>query len=305
MKKRILFIGIIMIIIGIIIGVISMSIVGFDIKKTQIGGEYEARTYTSTNTIQNITIKEYNANIKIIETEQKYFIISYEENEKEKYTIKEENNTLSIECIHEYKWNDYLFNTYTGSKKFVLEVPSEFDGKLDIDSSNGKIEINDLKTTSLNAKTSNGMISIKNTISDTIYLDTSNGLIELENVNANKVEGRTKNGLIELNNVTASDISVITSNGKILLYDVTSNDKIYAKTLNSGVEFERVSFQNSFKCESSNGSVKGNIKGKSGDFKFDCKTNNGESNLPRLFGEGIKELYIHTSNGDINVTFSE
>ncbi len=102
-------------------------------------------------------------------------------------------------------------------------------GSIDLDTSNGRIEVYRVEGAVLNARTSNGRIVIENTKIDTMDVKTSNGRIEMENLysasNAGiSLNAVTSNGDIKFNNVYFNRVDAHTSNGDI---DYINSDTSY------------------------------------------------------------------------------
>jgi len=93
---------------------------------------------------------------------------------------------------------------------------------IESNTSNGKICICDCQSKTLDAVTSNGKISVSGTAAAFAELNTSNGKIEIENCKFDKLDSKTSNGSIVLegiNKMAASEAnySLRTSNGKIVI----------------------------------------------------------------------------------------
>ena len=109
----------------------------------------------------------------------------------------------------------------TAKRYYSVEVeanlPSQASIDLEMYSSNGKIELNDLKGESLNLRTSNGEIVLNNVFAEKIMGDTSNGAIR---------------GMFD-----ALDTTLSTSNGRIeLTLPCTMTGKYELETSNGDVE---------------------------------------------------------------------
>lgn len=90
------------------------------------------------------------------------------------------------------------------------------DGKLDLKSSNGRLELVDLRVKEIEGHTSNGRIEIKDFAADRVNVNTSNGSIYLEGL-CDQVDARTSNGTITACPYISEkgNLNLNTSNGKI------------------------------------------------------------------------------------------
>lgn len=97
---------------------------------------------------------------------------------------------------------------------------------VDLQTSNGVILLIDVFAPGqrLDASTSNGTIELDNVVFESYYLDTSNGKIKLNDLNVENQDGitlvaDTSNGSIDVKNVYVSNVELDTSNGSIEYYN--------------------------------------------------------------------------------------
>jgi DUF4097 and DUF4098 domain-containing protein YvlB len=127
------------------------------------------------------------------------------------------------------QWNNYAVNV-------VVKVPEEVELELNLDTSNGRITLENIIATEINLDTSNGAIELNDVYSDTIAGSTSNGRIQ-GNIDGIDVELGTSNGSIELNlaGTRTGRYELSTSNGSIDLNVPTGNDIGYSVALRTGL----------------------------------------------------------------------
>lgn len=90
------------------------------------------------------------------------------------------------------------------------------DGKVSLSSSNGRLEMTDLRLTEIHGHTSNGRVELKDFAAESIDLSSSNGSIYIDGICA-QVVGKTSNGTITVYpRVTdEADLRLNTSNGRV------------------------------------------------------------------------------------------
>lgn len=154
----------------------------------------------------------------------------------------------------------------TSNGAINLDVNDTFD-YIKLRTSNGRIDILNLEANEIIANSSNGVIRTENLIvNQRLELNTSNGDVIIEDVSSPIIKSDTSNGKVTAENITSTDIELDSSNGKIYLsvigdkddYEVTlstsNGDKIYdGLKVASGTINE--SGQYSISLDSSNGDV--------------------------------------------------
>jgi DUF4097 and DUF4098 domain-containing protein YvlB len=156
--------------------------------------------------------------------------------EIEKY-LKVEQNDSCISMITQ-------FPSRTWGKIEVM-VPKHLNN-LNIITTNGKCELNNISANSIESNTSNGKIGLFNCQSKTIDAVTSNGKITSVETTAAYAKYNTSNGKIEIENCKFDKLDAKTSNGSIILDGInkmssadgnyvlrTSNGKIVIELANS------------------------------------------------------------------------
>jgi uncharacterized membrane protein len=203
-------------------------------------------------------------------------------------TIDETNNLINIENeFDELISFRLIFNLFTQTPSITIEVPATLPiESIDIDGTNGKINITnfDLETLSIEStnaeirlndvhvtqtidiETTNGDIFINQTSADTIDIGTTNGLFNLNQVDARTYNLNTTNGIIRLEslNETLKDgvsLSAITTNGRIEAYDVYVKN-VELRTTNGNIVYRNTDLTfilESFVHSNTNGSFEANV----------------------------------------------
>ncbi|MBQ8424931.1 MAG: DUF4097 family beta strand repeat protein [Clostridia bacterium] len=299
---------------GAILFVIAMSINNWDFKK--LGSQnFETNSYEFTQEFNNLLINTSTADIDFqYSNDEKCKIICYE-NKKEKHSTTIENGILSINCINEKKWYDYI-SLFSNNPKITVYLPKLESLNLEIKLSTGDINITDFtfENISISASTgdvkcsasskkqtkihlSTGDIFIENSMAENYDLVSSTGLIKLNNVVcSNEIKLKVTTGDNYLTNVNCKNIVSTGSTGDINLNSVIATNNISITRNTGDVEF--------YKCDASEIVIKtstGDVEGTLlSDKVFITKSNTGDIEIPKTTTGG--KCKITTNTGDIEIS---
>ncbi|WP_353097404.1 DUF4097 family beta strand repeat-containing protein [Tissierella praeacuta] len=228
--------------------------------------------------------------------------------------------------------NKIIFNPKYNSNisiKLDVSLPKKDYDEITLNSSNGKIDIQELNTDILKCITTNSSINIVKANSKEIDLTTKNGKIECKDINSNIIKSTTTNSSIFLTNLHCLEIEAKTANGKIVINNI-DGQKIILKTSNALIETEDVNCNiihlttsngkiicnnidmnkaKEVKLMTSNGSINSKVYGITKDNYFDLETSMGNISLgiPNLVYKinnqanlGFKKIVAHNVNFDEN-----
>lgn len=301
--KKTFIIGGSIFLIGCLMFCVTMSFLQWDFKKLS-RPPFEEKTLVVDNNNQNVTLESTNVDIVVALSEDDKIHFIYSEREKEFYEF-DKGDDIAIKKTYQYKWYEYfLWNLYK-ENPFTILLPVNFTGKLDLTTSNAKIEIKDLSLQNVVAKNSNGKVLLSNVeIRENLVVKTDNAPIDLNNVQASgNIDLITNNGAVVLNDISAKSISAKTYNANISAKKLVISDNINLKTNNAEIELDVISANKSIILKTSNGSITGVLPGKMSDYNITSKTSNGKNSLPEKMPDGQIELNVSNSNGDIDIVF--
>ena len=214
--------------------------------------------------------------------ERNYDIIIDDELNKITITNDEDDNHIIFNL-------EQLLSLFNGGDKVVIEVPEHLLlDYVDLESSNGKVQIRNLSVNKISivtlnggitldtlttngdvsAKTSNGDVKVKHIIGQfDLDVDTTNGRIILDDLEMYNYDLRTSNGKVIVDNLNVEtydgiSIYIRTSNGDIEMNEVYIND-IDIKTSNGDIDFNNTDtsfLPDSYEKETSNGSINSNVR---------------------------------------------
>lgn len=147
--------------------------------------------------------------------------------------------------------NNFSFKTQFPSRtwgKVEVLVPKHLN-TLNIVTTNGKCELNDITADNIVPNTSNSKISLLNCQSKTLKVSTSNGKIIVADTSSDFADFNTSNGKIEIANCKFDKLDAKTSNGAVVLdgiYKVNAKEGSYnLRTSNGKIT---ISLSNSETC---------------------------------------------------------
>lgn len=160
--------------------------------------------------------------------------------------------------------------------KLDVSIPNKKYDEIILNSTNGKIDIDDLNLNTLKCITSNAPIDIVDVNSIEIEVSTKNSKIDIKDSHSKKIDAITSNASITMQNIDCNYIDLLTANGKIFVKD-SAAISLNSSTSNSSIEVRDV------KAES-----------------IHLSTSNGKITCEDFDLKKIKDLKLITSNGSIN-----
>lgn len=320
MSKKIIFIALSLLVIGLLIFVIVMSVNGWNFKALGTV-KYSQISHTALYEFTSIEINEDTADIEFALSSDDRCIVDCYEDLKMKHSVFVEQGTLKINVINEKKWYDYIGFSFETPKITIYLPQKEYDS-LVIDTSTGDIDIpKDFTFNSVDISISTGDICVLGAVKDTLKIEGSTGDITIDNEDIGSVYTSLSTGDVKISSLkNSNDVNVNVSTGDISL------NNIYCESLNTtgstgSVNLTNVIALNELNIERSTGDITLNrcdsremhIKATTGDITvklissnktFNISSTTGDINAPQgIFGSELCE--IETSTGDIKVSAEE
>ena len=302
MKKRFLIACLALVLAGGLAFVVGMSALGwnFALLDSEV---YEAKTFeleSSPESLSLVSVDVRNAEIKIVTGSE--IKIEYEESDRLKYSVvyDEEAKSLVMEEIYSVPKIFGMFNFH--NQVITITVPKV--DKLNLESTNGKIEVPSGVYDEIDIETTNGVVEINDVIAVRgVEVSTTNSRITLSNIRAErgKIEAHSTNGVIVFSDITANSAEGKTTNGQITASDVETA-KLSLITTNGPVVCNRIDIEESAFFKSTNGNITASFVGSMSDFTVEGYTTNGDIYPGNVVG-GSKRIECHSTNGDIRLTF--
>lgn len=120
-------------------------------------------------------------------------------------------------------------------------LPALWFGAVKLETSNGKIYVEDSKSDSLEAITRNSNIELMGVNAETVKVDTKNAKVQVSYVVGRKIDITTSNTVIDVKHVKTQEINAITTNGRVLVenvqsYEESSDVNMNLRTTNGGIK---------------------------------------------------------------------
>jgi len=166
----------------------------------------------------SIEILTTNATVEIVPTKDAVTTVSYSGKAKKKskfiFEADVKENTLSVQ-FKEKRRIFFNFGFSSLNLKLIVKVPEKQYDRIQAESDNGRIKVENIQTKELALETDNGTIELKMIDATAVNVKTDNGAIILDHVDGSII-GRTDNGRISLvTNNLDRPIELTTDNGKI------------------------------------------------------------------------------------------
>ncbi len=295
--KKIVVAGIILLVLGLVVGVVSFALMGFRFEGFKTV-EYETKTTELRGDFRNIHIQGDTAYITICHprypTLDNAAKLESLESEDRRTVVTVEDGTLYIRLVDERKWYERM-EISLKSPKLVLYLPEGDYGDLTIENSTGDIQIGNFDFDSVRITCSTGDVNLQSS-AETIAVKTSTGDIHLSNLNAKEITLNVTTGRVQLYKVKCGVLSTEGDTGKVFFEDVLTEQSLYIRRSTGDVKLTACDAGN-ITIETDTGDVTGTLlSGKT----FKTKTSTGKIQVPQDAPGGTCE--IKTSTGDIKIS---
>jgi hypothetical protein len=303
-NNTVYIIAALLILVGLcMIGATAAS-VGFSPEKLSTV-KYTDGVYTAENEVSELTVEDSNTTIYIESYSGDRVKIEYVESDREKYTINQSGDSLTVEKhVTNVIYNIFNIDLTVMSREIKIYIPENTEVKVKARTSNASIKAESIDFTALNLRTSNGKIALTDVnCAGAAEVTTSNSSIILENLNvSDELSCSTSNGGITLTNITALTVDADSSNASISL-DSIKAQKLNAETGNGRIEVSGLNVSDEIRLDTSNSSISGTLPGSIANYDITSSTSNGSNSLPDNSAAGDIKLVVRTSNGSIRLEF--
>ncbi len=130
-----------------------------------------------------------------------------------------------------------------------IYLPSLKFDEIKIETSNGKILVEDAKCNSLEGITKNGHVELMGVNSEKVSINTKNARINISYMVGRNVDINTKNSIINIKHIKAASIKAVTRNGRIVIenvqnYENETDMNLVLATTNGGIKVNMNDAQN-------------------------------------------------------------
>lgn len=212
-------------------------------------------------------------------------------------TVKKHNDNkvvikAKIRTSQENAENTIVFLNENGTVSLKLAKPDTFNLSVSYD-----VFVPAVKFNKLNLETKNGKIVVEDTLSEEFASITRNGAIDLTGVNSSKLSADTKNAKILINYLIGKDINIGTQNASIEIKNLKT-EKMSASSTNGKIMLENFQAPENtdnveLNLKTTNADIKANMNdSEDKGFKIAAKTTNGGVNLliPNLIYRNVPRM---------------
>lgn len=187
-----------------------------------------------------------------------------------------------------------------------IEVGDVKTNQLILDTNNGPIKLHDINSSRITAVTNNGSITLGDIDSKEVELVTSNSSINVEDLNCENLVATSRNGRINVKDTQSNEMILTSSNSSIRVEDSTAL-AIFSKTSNASIKIIDPETSSLRKIESytSNSSIEIIIDDHDKAYNIDAQTSVGRIDLaiPNLIYDlnkqsspGKQKILAHSAN---------
>lgn len=338
MKLRPLFITSgILIVLGAACTIVGAALNGGTIKNIeQENFEDKSRTFEN---CREITISDYDTDVEIITTNGE-MRVDYTESDKVRYEISETDGRVGIKKKADLRLFD--FSVVTDKRKLILYVPEDFDGVLDVSTSNSKLTAEGISASETKFDSSNGSITLTGctlgdltisgsagrctisacgsgetvidyysnsdvimeelTTSGKLTVDSSNGTIKLDGITAKELRAEMSNGQITAGTISVLGKAELENSNGRITIGSITAEELEAENSNGGIKLDYADCLR-IKLGTSNADVTGTLAGTIASYSVRSEATNGKSSLPDEMKGGDRTLEVEVSNGNIALDF--
>ena len=250
----------------------------------------------------NLYIKNRNDKVQVYQWDKDYIEaianVYYDEREYTRdfdfliHTINEQNHYIGIDTQKSNKGY---------SARITVNIPENLVKNLKIETSNSKIEAENLDIDYVEFTTSNGKISLSSVAANSIVCKTSNSKISAKDIEADTLECTTTNGKIVLETLDVRKIDARYTNGSINIDTIKSNAKeLSLNSTNGGLYIEGLDYSRPIKATIS-GRLSHNLSSNFINLNEISRETIATNAKYIEDSEDVLYIFAHTTNGKVEI----
>lgn len=172
-------------------------------------------------------------------------------------------------------------------KNIIVLNLKDMPTKIDLSSSTGDIEVNNINISNFTGNTSTGKLNISSSTIQSLFSNSSTGNVDIRNSNINKIESNAQTSNINIVSSLINELNIKRSTGNIEIKDSILKGNVIINTSTGNVFFDQINLSEyTIYFESSTGTLNapGVTLRKSG-----------------VYGSGSKIIRINTSTGNVRI----
>lgn len=316
--KVILTVAAILVALGLILFVVVMSCYGWDFTKLNMDS-YVTNTHTLPGSFHSIAVDTNTADVLFAISDDETCQVVCREQEKLQHAVQIQDGVLKIAVADTRKWYEYIGISW-GQSQITVYLPQRDYESVTVQSDTSNVALpRELSFDDMHITVSTGNVSNFASVTEMAEIETSTGKIWVEDISAGSMVLSTDTGHITVSNVTCQqDVSLSVSTGLTRLTNLTcknlsstgsTGDLNMTNVVASGDFFlERSTGDITFtKCDAaqiqaqtSTGDVTGTLLS---DKVYITETSTGSIDVPKTIHGGKCE--ISTDTGDIHIQIED
>ena len=303
---------IVLVVIGIFIVVYFITCLIFSNFNFKVVFGKEERTLNyldCTENVSEIVVNVASDNLIFNKSEDNAVHVKYYNSNLYQFDIAYDDGLLTIN--QKRLW----YSIFNFNKKYIIEiaVPDTNIYSATLKLSSGDVNIEDLKSNLLDINTSSGKIAVNNIIADRTNIKASSGAIDIKNLNSLELDTQSSSGSIRISNITVDKAQFRLSSGDLDLID----SSIKSLTINGSsgkIESSKLSLETCNIDTSSGNVILGVVTPDVSIYKMNLNTANGSISVSGggydittksslITGNGTQLIKVNVSSGKLIINF--
>lgn len=221
------------------------------------------------------------------------------------YEITEESGAISI-TRRFTKQNWFGVNLNNQSDALTIQIPSDFAGDINLRATTGDLSLEKLSEVgTLDITATTGQVDCKDIAAEGLSLSTTTGGWRLNGVLVQKtMKLSSQTADISLYNVEAGESITCTSTTGRIEADTLKSALVHLETTTGDIQVNGITADRS-EFYATTGTVEGTMPGGQQQYSVKSSSSTGDSNLPKDWQGGARQLDVRTSTGDIHIRFAQ
>lgn len=244
--------------------------------------------YAAKDVVRTVVIDAQNVRVEVRPTAGRSVQVYFTPTEMDNVTCTEENGVFTFTHTMPFRFGlpFGLRGLFAGPRVILVDVPADFNGELRVSSRNAGLSAGGL------------------TDLGRARFSTSNARLSLRGVTCGALEAGTSNASLDFHNLRGNTCDAHTSNGSVTAEDCVFAESLHLRTSNASVHLDGAGARH-MEFTSSNGAVRGTVRGDMRRCAIYSHTSNGSNSLPAemAYPDQTNSLRVSTSNARIDVKF--
>ncbi|HHU56489.1 MAG TPA: DUF4097 domain-containing protein [Acholeplasmataceae bacterium] len=274
--------------------------------------DYELITKTGSEKIDEVYLDLSDRNVTFYHSEDESYKVTFYESEKDKINFSIDNGKLTMKNVKR-KFNFFNFNNKSNNVRTVdIYLPISFQGKMQLDLTSGKLNLDSFNIFSLEIDITSGNININNVeVESDVKIELTSGKANIDSLMTNNFDFDGTSGKVTImNSEFKNKGNVEMTSGNIDIID-SSIPTIVARSTSGNIDFQNI-VSNHIDIDITSGNADLTILGNVTDYKIEIDVTSGNVLYQglKIKGQtinpnGIKSIKIELTTGNGTIEFVE